>query len=126
MTKSKNHRPLGFCVDIGAPRSVIGKKELNRILNALGVRKISRKRSANRFRFADTNINSLGQVVLPLDTPAGVKPVFVTLDVVNGDIPALLVMYVLDRESLTPDTVCNRLSKRINVTGTELQHVYID
>ena len=69
------------------------------------------KKSFNRFRFADETFKSLGQVDLPLATPPGRCPIKVTMDVVPTDIPPLLVMDVLDRESLIADTVANRLTK---------------
>lgn len=43
----KVDRPLGFCVEIG-PRSVIGRKELNRIVTALGILNIRPKSSFKR------------------------------------------------------------------------------
>ena len=50
--------------------------------------------------------------MLPLATPLGKPTIFVQLYLVNADIPALLGMDVLDRESLMADTVGNRLTKR--------------
>ena len=54
------------------------------------------------------------------------NPVLVTLDVFKADIPALLGMDILDRESLTPDTVANRLPKRVTVSGSNGEQMYID
>ena len=68
----------------------------------------------------------MGQVTLQLDAPPGGKPVLVTLDVVKADIPALLGMDILDRESLTPDTVDDHLSKRVTVSGSNGEQMYID
>ena len=106
-----SHAP-GFCVDIGTPKSCIGLKELRKIFNHLGKRVTKLKRSINRFRFADTTYKSLGQISLPLATPAEKPPIHVMMDVVPADIPPLLGMDVLDRESLIADTVANRLTKR--------------
>ena len=99
----KNNRfNLAFCTDIRAPRSVIGVKEMNEIFSALNSQKPALNSSRNRFRFADAVFNSLGQIVLPLLTPLGQPSINVTLDVVTADIPALLGMDLLNRESLTP------------------------
>lgn len=116
-------RPLGFCCDIGAPRSVVGKKELNRILNAIGLHRRRILPSRNRFRFADAVYESLGRISIPLSVPRGIPQVFVELDIVDADIPALLGMDVMDKESLTHCTVSNRLIKRIvhkDSNGTEI------
>ena len=106
----RSHAP-GICVNIGAPKSCIGLKGLIKIFNHIGRRVKKLKRSFNRFRFADTSYKSLGQISLPLATPAGKPPVYVTMDVVPADIPPLLGMDVLDRESLIADTLANRLTK---------------
>lgn len=54
------------------------------------------------------------------------SPVFVTLSVLKEDVPELFVIDVLDSETLTPDTVTNRLSKRISVSGKELKKMFIN
>lgn len=53
---------------------------------------------------------------------------YVELDVVSADIPPLLGMDVLDRESITPCTVSNRLIKRILISkkDTEEDDQYLD
>lgn len=48
------------------------------------------------------------------------------MDVVSADIPTLLEMEVLDRESLISDTVANRLIKRKLVTHDDGSEAYID
>ena len=108
----ESDRPLGFCVDIGAPKSVIGRKELARILRAQGLPFPTLRRSYRRFRFADTTFKSLGQVSISLATPPGIPPLPVVMDVVEAEIPALLGLDMLDKELLTADTVTNRLTKR--------------
>ena len=104
---------MAFCTDIGAPRSVVGVKEMNRIFGALKSRAPTLNPSRNRFRFADAVYNSLGQIKLPLLTPPGQPTIDVILYVVTADIPSLLGMDLLDKESLTPCTVMNRLVKRL-------------
>lgn len=67
------------------------------------------KTYVNRFCFADNIFESICQVTLQLGKPYRTRPVFVNLDVVNAEIPVLLGMDIFERESLSPDTVGNRL-----------------
>jgi len=71
----------GFCIDTGAPASVIGLKEVRRIANNAGKREKLRP-SNKRFRFADATFDSLGKIFLPLATPNGSMPIYVEMDVV--------------------------------------------
>ncbi len=87
-----------FCVDIGAPRSVIGRKELNRILAQVG-----------RHSIPDAIYSSLGSVELPIATPDCIPLIYVNLYIVSADVPALVGLDILDRESPFEDTVANRL-----------------
>lgn len=82
--------------------------------------------SNNRFRFADAVYESLGRTSLPLRTPPGIPAIMVEMDVVNADIPALLGMDLLDKESLTPCTVSNRLAKRVPIIDKEGNKAYVD
>ena len=52
--------------------------------------------------------------------------ILVTLDVVPPDIPALLGLDLLDLHRLTPDTVLNRLVKRIIATMEDGKDYAID
>ena len=124
--ESKHRLISGFCVDIGAPKSVIGHKELKKIFSRLGRRVKKLKTSFNRFRFADTTFKSLGQVSIPLATPPGRPPISVTMDVVPVDIPPLLGLDVLDRESLIADTVANQLTKRSFCRSEDGSYFYYD
>lgn len=69
------------------------------------------KCSPTRFRFADTWCNLLGKNILLIAIPRK-STVFVEMDVVKADIPALLGLDMLDCESLLADTVANRSKKR--------------
>lgn len=53
--------------------------------------------------------HSLGKVEVPFATPPGVRPIFVSLDVVSADVPALLGLNVLEKHGLTLERVVNRL-----------------
>lgn len=116
----------GFCVDTGAPTSVIGLKELRRIFNQLGRRLPILRHSPKRFQFADASFDSLGKIDLPLATPAGIQAIFVTLDVVSADVPALLGLDILDSHHFVADTVSNRLVKRSIATMEDGQKYCID
>ncbi len=117
---------LGFCCEIGAPRSVIGQKELRRVMYRLQRHKLPTDQSNHRLRFADTNYQSLRQIELPLATPPGISVVYVTLDIVSADIPALLGLDVLDDESPMVDTVTKPLWKRVITSDEDEPLTYID
>ena len=111
-------RPLGFCADIGAPRSVVGMKELHHIFAETHL--TSRQRKSNHsFRFGNSVHQSLGIITLPLKTPDMMKDILVDLDIVSADIPALLGLDAMDRESLTPCTVSNTLIKKAKLMGND-------
>ena len=85
-----------FGIDTGAPSSVIGLKEVRRILQHQRLRAVPTRKSLNRFRFADSTFQSLGQVELTLSTPKNRLPIYVTLDIVVVDVPPLIGLYVLE------------------------------
>ena len=118
----------GFCIDIGAPKSVIGRKELGKIFlqQKIRVPNIQKSEVTHRFRFADKLFDSLGKVSLFLSTPKGIPPICVELDVVQADIPALLGMDILDREGLIADTVAGRLTKRVRTQSKQGHEHYVD
>lgn len=111
-----------FCVDIGAPKSVIGLPKLN----CLYKNSIPRlKKSMARFRFGDEVKESLGTIVLMLQTPPGIQSITVTSDVVDVDIPALHGLDVLDKHQLLPDITTNRLVKRTFFLGENKAPSYV-
>lgn len=77
--------------------------------------------------FLDVTFDSLEQVFFTLDTPFWGIPLFVNLDVVMENVPAIIGIYVLDNESLTPYTVTNRLSKHfsVNFTDRDIISIYL-
>lgn len=68
--------------------------------------------SRHHFRFADATCDSLGAVIFLLHTHIGAPNIPVDMDIVSAEIPPLLGLDILDRQSLTPCTVSNRLVKR--------------
>ena len=99
---------------------------MNRIFTRLGIYNRKIKPSRNRLRFADAVYESLGSVSIPLKTPAGTPKILVELDIVQADVPALLGLDILDKESLTPCTVSNRLYKRTRHTTDDGKEVFIN
>ncbi len=115
-----------FCVfiDIGAPRSVIGRPQLNVILQKLGKKPIPHIVSHNSFRIGDVTVKSLGMVEIVLDTPSNDPNVLVLKDIVPIDVPALFGLDVLDSERLYADDVTNRLVHRevLSRPGEQLRY----
>lgn len=71
----KKSSSAGFCIDIGAPRSVINRKEMNSIFINLGWGAKIGFSSNNRFRFPDSMHKSLGKIYFPLKTSNGIRKV---------------------------------------------------
>ena len=105
-------------MDIAAPRSVVGTKQLNFILNHIGRKTIPRIHTQRLFRFGDFTACSLGLIEVALQTPAPRHPIRILLDIVSVDIPALLGLDVLDAEYLYADNAANLLVHR-RVTSKE-------
>lgn len=97
-------KPFGFCVDIGAPKSVVHSKELNKSFERMGSRRPTLRISTNRFRFADANFDSLGTVKILLAAPYGQKPIWVQIDVLMANIPPLHGMDGMESQSLILET----------------------
>lgn len=64
------------------------------------------------------------KVVLSLKTASGKHSILVELDVLWADIPALLGMGILDRQSLTPCTVMSHVVKRVHDPESPLGYKY--
>ena len=109
-----------------SPKSVIGKRELNRLLRATNKHSRDIRRSGHRFRFGDESFPSLGRISLPLATPSGIEPIFVDFDIGDADIPALLGMDVLDGEQFVADTVFHRLARRSAQKLQDGRQAYFD
>ena len=126
-TEARKYNRPGFLVDIGAPKSVVGKKALNRLFASVDVyHKPPLRTSHNFFRFGDESFPSIGMITLYLDTPHGVRPIPVEIDIVVPDIPPLLGLDVIDRERLTPDVAYNVLAKRRKVIDKSNRAIYVE
>lgn len=104
---------IGFCVDIGAPRSVVSGVELTRLLNHLGRSRKKFKPPDNTFLFGDEVFESLGTIVLLMQNPKQVDPIPVKMDVVRCKIPAMLAIDAMDENSLAQCIVTNTLVKQV-------------
>ena len=107
-----NGDDLGFSVDIRAPRSVVRRIQMNRVLATRGRKNIPCMASKNLFRFGDVTVRSLGKIEIAMETPANVSRTSVLLYIVPVDVPALLGLDVMDGEGLYADNVTNRLVHR--------------
>ena len=117
MCRSGHVQLAAFCVDIEAPRSVIGERQLKHILKKTQNHAIPRMMSNNYFKFGDVPVRSLGMVELHLKTPAPRRPIPVLMDIVPVDVPALLSLDVLDAECLYADNITNRIVHRIVISN---------
>lgn len=113
-------RPIGFCVDIGSPRSVIGKRELSRLLHHLGRLEKKLKSSINSFCFADKIFESLSAIVQLLESPHHLGTILVEMDVVGANDLALRGLGAIKERSLTPCIVTNMLVKRVVKRGKSM------
>lgn len=81
---------------IGAPRSLILREKLNRVLSHNGRRKTPVQKSAQQIRFCDAVFKSMETIEIPRKTPTGLIPIIVTVNIVASDILALLVLNIVD------------------------------
>lgn len=118
---------MGFCVDIGVPKSVIGRKELYHYLTHAS--------TYHRRILSPTNPFSIYERVLRLfrrhfspfsNSVRSSQNLYFDMDIVDADIPALLEVNVLDKESITPCTISNRLIKHALHALDNGDSVYLD
>ena len=105
--------PLALCADTGAPKSVVGLKQLRRILDVLGKPKIPAVRNGRVYRFDDMSAKSLGLIELAIATSDNITPIHFLMDVVSVDIPALLGLDIMDGNCLMVENITNRLWHRV-------------
>ena len=84
---------------------------------------------SNRFqtnlKFGDTLVRSRGMMELMLPTPESTLDISVIIDVIDVEIPALLVQDVLDGKNLLVDIVTNHLWNRLVINKDPLRFEYI-
>ena len=100
-----------FCVDNGAPRSVIGNSILAKIESHFNITSKLTPSSLS-FRFGDEIFPSMGKAKFTLITPATIPNINVELDVVPVMIPPLIGLNILDKNKLMIDNVNNKLARR--------------
>lgn len=69
----------GFCLDIGAPRSVFGFKAMTEALAVAGTPNKHVRRSTDSLRFGDVSVLSRRQISIPVATPSNALPIIVDL-----------------------------------------------
>ena len=125
-SESRTVSPLGFCVDIGALKSVVGQNQLKHTLQYIDRSSIPRMHSNNNYRFGDVTVRTVGTVEIMLATPPTVPDIPVLMDIVPANVPALLGLDILDSEQLYADNVTNRLVHRHVVSNHNGTLQYVD
>ena len=116
----------GFCVDIGAPRLVIGSRSLDIFFKILNTKTILRITSGNSFRSGDVTFPSLGMVKLWLKVPAPRHSLALISGIVQVNVAPLLGLDVLNSEQLYGYNVTNRPLHRQVLSANEELLKFID
>lgn len=124
--KTVQSSELGFCIDVGAFRSVINQCELSRILTSSAPHHRRVAPCQFQSRFADSTYDSLGQISLPLTSPSGLSSLSVDTDIVSANGSALLGMSVRDNKAFTPCKLSNRLGKLVKCTGQDGEEAFVE
>lgn len=112
LPRQREIRP-GFCVDTGAPSSIILIKELRSLSIVFGTNLLRPRKPKKRIRFADSSFDFLGEVEITISTPYHIQTIIVKIDVVSDDVLELLGLDLLEFKSIIADTVMNRLEKKV-------------
>lgn len=107
---AKTRKFQGACCDIGAQRSVAGRRQAKAYCREAGV-PFNLRKSDYAFRFGDGLYSSLGTIEIRLPTPDG-SFLAMEVDVVDAYVPLLMGIDTLDREQLVADNVENVLDSR--------------
>ena len=107
---SSSNEFKGACLDIGAEKSVIGRKQAMAYCKFTGC-KFKHKPSRTFFRFGDGCFSSIGIIPVRIPCPDG-SFIHFNIDVVQEDVPMLIGLDILDREKLVADNVSNVLSSK--------------
>ena len=101
-----------FCVDSGAPRSVIGQPAFLDIKSHFKLPDTPLGSSRYSFKFGNNVHKSLGTTQFILATPRTIPDIHVNLDIVDVNIPPLIGLDILDKNGLMIDNINNKLAKR--------------
>jgi hypothetical protein len=113
-------KDLRGCVDTGAPRTVFGRKSAMKICKRIHI-SFYLSPSETVFKFAGQTEKSLGQLLVPLRTPVGVRSPVV--DVVDAEIPLMLGLDFMYNMKVTSNTLTNRLESKDVWSLPLLRHV---
>lgn len=108
--KSNRLKFNGACIDTGAQKTVIGKKQARAYCQSQGMT-MRLQKSQTAFKFGNGKHDSLGMIPIRIPTING--DISLEVDVVQPDVPLLLGLDVLDREQIVPDNVENILESRL-------------
>lgn len=125
--EQKKTRLHGFRMDIVSPKSVLSYKMLRRIcgyhnLKAPKLREAYTSYSAFKSRAP----SHLAKLMYLFATTTGIPGIQVNVDVVLKDIPVLLGMEVLNRESFIANSVAYKLTKRYKFSLSDGTKEYAD
>lgn len=112
----------GACLDGGATRSVIGKRQALAYCRTF-CQEFRLRPSDVTFIFGNGSSDSLGKIDIRLPTPQGTF-IPLSIDVVSADIPLLLGLDIMDKESLVADNVLNVLDCRSSSWKLPIQRKY--
>jgi len=97
----------GICLDTGAQKSVVGKKQAAAYAALMKVR-LETKASNFAFKFGDGCYKSLGTIPVRIPKPNN-GYIEVRIDIVDADIPMIIGLDILDKETLLADNTENLL-----------------
>lgn len=109
--RSSQYNFQGGCIDTVAQKSVIGLRQAKEYCKASNIR-FNPRRSRSVFRFGDGSFKSLWKLTIRIPTPNN-SYITVDSDIVSADVPMLIGLDILYRESLIPHTVLNELQSHI-------------
>ncbi len=112
----------GACVDTVAKQSLIGERQAKAYCKR---QKFNSKleTSTTRFRFGDGSYPSLGSMEIGISIPNG-SFLKIELDIVSSDVPLLLGLDVLDRESIVANNVTNEIQSPLSGWSMPLERKF--
>lgn len=110
-------RQIIFCLNIGAPGSAVGDKELKRILSHLCRLKLEVKYFSNAFKFADAVFSYYVITKLPLATPPIISSINNNLAVISTDVTELLGLPAMRQNALLTYSIASTLEECVKFSN---------
>eukprot|EP00171_Calliarthron_tuberculosum_P018035 IDg18035t1 len=99
---------LGACLDIGATKSVVGRKQAEEYYKFLGIPLVIKKSTSNLFKFGEHRVRSIGVSLFRIPY-ANDRTILEELDVVDINVPLLIGLDLMDKHKIFVDNVDNKL-----------------